>query len=123
GKDSQGVKITGELQQNGASIKFLPKEDIMVGFSPEAPAGEKAVLGASGPVKPADGTFAVSGRDNQGIPPRKYSISVSSQIYGGDGTDRFAPLFTGKKPFIVDVGPEKGQHFIVDVSTMKVTKR
>jgi hypothetical protein len=106
----------------GAPVQFLPREEIMVGFSAEAPEGQPA-LGASTDVKPADGTFTLSGRDGKGIPPGRYSISVSSQVYGGDGADRFAARFEGKKPLAVEVGPEKGQHFVIDVGTMTVTKR
>jgi hypothetical protein len=121
GKGGQGVTITGQVLQNGSPLQFLPKEDLTVGFSAEPPGA--TAFGASAPVKPPDATFTLTGRDNKGIPPGQYSISLSSQIYGGDGTDRFAPLFNGKKPFIVEVGPEKGQHFLIDVGTMKVTKR
>ena len=38
------------------------------------------------------------------------------QVYGGDGTNRFEGVFgTQATPLAVDVGPEDGQTFVIDI--------
>src|SRR5262249_7800881 len=108
--------------QNGQPIQILPSEDVIVGFSQEAPSGQKPI-GASGIVKPEDGTFTVAGPGGKGIPPGKYRISLSSQVNGSNDKSRFEALFSPQKPpLTVDVGPEKGQTFRIDIGQWTVTK-
>lgn len=123
GTEDQGVKVAGQVFQDGQPIKFLPSEDITIGFSEEIPAGQKP-LGFSGVVQSKDGAFVLSGPGGKGVAPGKYRISLSSQVYGGTGKDRFEALFSSKKPpLIADVGPEKGQTFIIDVGKWTVQKQ
>jgi hypothetical protein len=123
GADNQGVTVKGQVLQNGQPIPFLPSEDLIVGFSQEVPAGQKPV-GASGAVKPEDGTFTVNGPGGRGIPPGRYRISLSSQINGGNDRNRFERLFSPQKqPLIAEVGPEKGQTFRIDVGRWTVTRQ
>jgi hypothetical protein len=118
----RGVSISGQVLQNGKAIKFLPSEEIIVGLSAQAPAGENPIA-AWGTVKPDDGSFTVAAPDGRGIPAGKYIVVVSSQLYQ-QSKDRFEAVFDNKKPpLIVDVGPDSGQHFIIDVGTRTVTKR
>jgi hypothetical protein len=108
--------------QNGQPIKVLPSEEILVGVSSEAPAGQPVPV-AWAPVKPEDGTFVLSGPTGKGIPAGKYRVVVSSQLYQ-QSKDRFEAVFDEKKPpLLVDVGPEEEQHLIIDVGKRTVTKR
>jgi hypothetical protein len=106
---------------NGQPLKFLPQEEIVVSFSP-ADAGAKAG-GATGPVKAEDGTFTVATPQGQGLSPGKYQIRVSSQIYGGDGKDRFAEFFEEAGPLAAEVADKDGQTFIIDLGKKTVTKQ
>jgi hypothetical protein len=121
----RGVKVKGEVLQNGQPIKFLPSEEITVGFSREVEPGQQP-FGAPAKVKPEDGTFTVDGPSGKGIPPGKYRIQLTSDIYGSDRGDRFEPLFDARAkrpPLVADVGPEEGQTFVIDVGQWTVQKR
>jgi hypothetical protein len=107
--------------QNGQPISVLPSEEIMVGFSSEGQAGKP--IAAWGTLKREDGTFTLAGPTGRGVPAGKYRVVVSSQLYQ-KSHDRFEALFDAKAPpLLVDIGPEKGQHFIIDIGTRTVTKR
>jgi len=123
GWGGRGVKVSGQVLQNGKPIRFLPKEEIMVGFSSTAtPAGQQVIAGWA-PISPEDGTFTFSGPSGNGIPAGKYSIVVSSQLYQ-QSHDRFDAVFDPKKPpLIVDVVPDAGQPIIIDVGTRTLTKK
>jgi hypothetical protein len=120
--DPKGVKVTGQVLQNGKPIKVLPSEEIMVGFSSEAPEGQHIIV-AWATVLPDDGTFTISGSAGKGIPAGKYRVIASSQIYQKN-EDRFEAVFDEKKPpLIAEVGPEEGQSFVIDVGKRTLTKR
>ena len=119
----KGVRVKGRVLENGQPIKFLPSEDMMVGFSQEAPPGQTPV-GASGSVKPQDGTFVITGPSGRGLPPGRYRISVFSQIYGGSDRNRFEALFGSKKPpLYAEVNSDRGQTFTIDLGAWSVTKQ
>jgi hypothetical protein len=119
----RGVNVAGQVLQNGKPIKFLPKEEISVGFSStDTPAGQQVIAGWA-PISPEDGTFTFSGPSGNGIPAGKYSVVVSSQLYQ-QSHDRFEAVFDPKKPpLIVEVGPDAGQPIIIDVGTRTVTRK
>ena len=123
GWGGRGIKVSGQVLQNGKPIRFLPKEEIMVGFSSTAtPAGQQVIAGWA-PISPEDGTFTFSGPSGNGIPAGKYSVVVSSQLYQ-QSHDRFDAVFDPKKPpLIVDVVPDAGQPIIIDVGTRTLTKK
>jgi hypothetical protein len=119
----KGVTVHGRLVQNGQPFKALPNEDVMVGFSPVGAAPGQAAPGASSDlVKPADGSFTLTGRDKKGLPPGKYTVSLSSQV-GYSGDNRFEKMLAGKPALVVEVGPEEGQTFIIDVDKWSATKQ
>jgi hypothetical protein len=121
-KGNQGVKVQGRLLKDGQPIKFLRTEDIRISFSSEASEGHEA-SGASGVVRPKDGAFTITGRDNMGLPPGKYRISLNSIIEGGGDDNRFDASVNRKMPpLVAEVGPEEGQSFTVDIGTWTVTK-
>jgi hypothetical protein len=73
-------------------------------------------------VNAADGTFTVTGRNNTGVPPGRYRVSLSSQV-GYGNVDRFEKLFDGKKPpLIVEISPGEAQAVVIDVDNWTVTK-
>jgi hypothetical protein len=118
----KGVTFKGQVLHNGKPIQVLPQEEIQVGFSVDTP-GAQQPKGALTKVEPADGSFTITGLDGKGIPPGKYRVVVSSQLYQ-QSQDRFEALFTERlPPLIVEVGPEPGQHFTIDIGTRTVTKR
>jgi hypothetical protein len=122
GRGPKGVTVTGQVLYNGKPIQVQPREEIQVAFSLEAPAGQQPP-GTLATVKPEDGSFTISGLDGKGIPPGRYRVTVSSQLYQ-QSQDRFEPLFDPKlPPLMVDVGPEKGQRVIIDVGTRTVNKQ
>jgi hypothetical protein len=123
GGGARGVKVSGQVLQNGKPIRFLPKEEIMVGFSSTVtPAGQQVIAGWA-PISPEDGTFTFSGPSGNGIPPGKYNVVVNSQLYQ-QSHDRFEGVFDPKKPpLIVDVMPDAGQPIIIDVGTRQVIKK
>jgi hypothetical protein len=121
----RGVKVKGEVLQNGKPIKFLPSEEITVGFSREVEPGEPP-FGAPAKVKPEDGTFTVDGPAGKGIPPGKYRIQLTSDIYGSDRGDRFEAWFdprAKRPPLVAEVGAEGEQIFVVDVGQWTVKKQ
>ena len=121
-KGVRGVNVAGQVLQNGKPIKLLPKEEIRVGFSSiDMPAGQQAIAGWA-PINSEDGTFTFSGPSGNGIPPGKYNVVVSSQLYQ-QSHDRFEAVFDAKKPPIVDVGSEPGQSIVIDVGTRTVIKK
>jgi len=122
GKDVRGAKVKGQLVQSGQPFKFLPQEEIIVSFTEEK--GGKDAIGSYAVVSPETGTFTIEGPTRHGIPAGKYRVSLSSQIYGGDGTNRFEATFDGDKtPLVADVGAEEGQTFVIDVAQKTVQKQ
>jgi hypothetical protein len=122
GKGVRGVNVAGQVLQNGKPIKLLPKEEIRVGFSSiDTPAGQQVIAGWE-PINPENGTFTFSGPSGNGIPPGKYNVFVSSQLYQ-QSHDRFGAVFDAKKPPIVDVGSDPGQSIVIDVGTRTVIKK
>lgn len=119
----KGVTVRGRLVQSGQPLKVLPREEIMVGFSPEGAAPDQVAHGASSDlVKPEDGSFVLTGRNKAGLPPGKYTVSLSSQV-GYTGDNRFEKLLAGKPTLVVEVGPEEGQTFVIDVDKWTATKQ
>jgi hypothetical protein len=122
GCGAKGVTVAGQVLSGGQPITVLPSEEIRVGFSAEAPAGQQGIA-AWATVNPKDGSFTLAGPAGKGIPPGKYHVVVSSQIYQRS-EDRFEAVFgPTKPPLTVDVGPEQGQQFIIEVGARTVTKR
>jgi hypothetical protein len=118
----KGVEVSGQVLLNGAPIKLLPSEEIMVGFSEEAPAGQQPIA-AWAPINASDGAFTLAGPAGKGIPAGRYRVVVSSQPYQ-KSEDRFEAVFDEKlPPLIAEVGTEQGQTFVIDVRTRTVTKK
>ena len=63
----RGVNISGQVVQNGKSIKILAKEEINVGFSSTDTAGDKQSISCWAPISPADGAFTFTGPSGRGI--------------------------------------------------------
>jgi hypothetical protein len=120
----KGAKIKGVLMQNGKPIKFLPDEMITVSFNAAGEATAGAAAGG-GDVKAEDGTFGIAGPSNQGIPPGKYQVLVSADIYGGanGNPNRFEALAKKKPPLTVEVGADEGQTFEIDIGKWTATKK
>lgn len=111
------MKVKGVLLFNGKALKVLKDESIMVGFSKDG-------IGTTAEVKAEDATFEINGPTDDGIPPGTYKISVSSQIYGGDGRNRFEAMFDAQKTSLTaDVGDANGQMFEIDLGKKTVTKK
>jgi hypothetical protein len=130
GGGTKGFVVKGQVLVKGQPLKLRPNEELTVSFSPANAAGKGAAEGAkvpaggNGTVKGDDGTFTLSSLNGQGIPPGTYEVRVSSQIYGGDGTNRFEQLFDeAKAPLIAEVGDKDGQNFIVDLGNWTVSKQ
>jgi hypothetical protein len=119
-KGTKGVTIQVRVVEDGRPIKFLPDEQVSVGLSEQVPAGERGV-GVNSYIKADGGPVSMSRPGGTGIPPGKYSLSLSSQI-GYSGDNRFEKTFAGKPPLILDVGPDEGQTFTVDIAKWTVTK-
>jgi len=118
----QGVIVHVRVVENGQPMKFLPNEEISFGLSQEVPAGEKGV-GVSGQLKPEDASALLSRPGKTGVPPGRYRVSMSGQIGYGGTPDRFEKIFDAKKPpLIVEVGPDEGQIYTVDIGKWTVTK-
>jgi hypothetical protein len=120
----KGAKVKGVLLQNGKPIKFLPNEMITVSLTAAGdPSGAAAAGG--GDVNAEDGTFAIPGPSNQGLPPGKYQVLVSADIYGGasGNPNRFEVLAKKKPPLTVDVGAEDGQTFEIDIGKWTATRK
>jgi hypothetical protein len=119
---NKGVTVRGRVVQNGRPLKFLPKEDVSIGFSAADAAPGSGGFGASAGVNAADGTFTVTGRNNAGVPPGRYRVSLSSQV-GYGNVDRFDKLFDGKKPpLIVEISPGGTQAVVIDVDNWTATR-
>jgi hypothetical protein len=122
-KGTKGVKIKGTVVLNGKPLQFLPEEEVIVSLT-ELESRDKGVIGSAAQAKPPDATFTIDGPKGQGLPPGKYRIIVTSQIYGGDTGDRFEHLFSNNRPLLVaEIGAEEGQNFVIDLGKMTVTKQ
>jgi hypothetical protein len=122
GDPNKGVTVRGRVVQNGRPLKFLPNEDVSIGFSAADAASGSGGFGASAGVNAADGTFTVTGRNNTGVPPGRYRVSMSSQV-GYGNVDRFEKLFDGKKPpLIVEISSGGAQAVVIDVDNWTATK-
>ena len=120
GPEISGVTITGKLLQNGKPFKILPDETIKVVFM--SAEGEGKVAGGAD-VK-EDGTFEIIGPSGKGLPAGNYKVSLTSDIYGGSGTDRFAEKFEMTyTPFLATVAAGGPQNFELDLGTRKVVKK
>jgi hypothetical protein len=121
GDPNKGVTVRGRVVQNGRPLKFLPNEDVSIGFSAADAAPGSGGFGTSAGVNAADGTFTVTGRNNTGVPLGRYRVSLSSQV-GYGKADRFEKLLDGKKPLIVEISPGEAQAVVIDVDNWTATK-
>jgi hypothetical protein len=122
GDPNKSVAVRGRVIQNGRPLKFLPNEDVSIGFSAADAALGSGGFGASAGVNAVDGTFTVTGRNHTGVPPGRYRVSLSSQV-GCGNVDRFEKLFDGKKPpLIVEISPGGDQAVVIDVDNWTATK-
>ena len=72
----------------------------------------------------ADGTFTVHGPTDKGIPPGTYMVAVRSEIYSGDGTNRFEDKYDiDNTTLTAEVGPEENQVFLIDMKAGTVQKQ
>jgi hypothetical protein len=116
-----GVNVRGHLVAGGAPLKLLPDEEIWVGLV-GLHGGEE--IACSAQYDPETGTVEITGPDNNGIPPGDYRVEIVSQLYGGDGSDRFEAVFDAAvTPLVLEVGPEEGQEFVIDLYRKTVTNR
>ncbi|MCI0700236.1 MAG: hypothetical protein L0241_04035 [Planctomycetia bacterium] len=118
-----GVTVRGRLVSNGAALKLLPDEQIRVSFV-DVNGTKDSQIAASSEYDPGTDTFEITGPSGKGIPPGEYRVEIVSEIYGGDGTNRFEELFDAEiTPFLATVGAEEGQEFIIDIGKKTLTKR
>jgi hypothetical protein len=121
----KGATVSGVVVQNGKPIKPMENETISVSL---CSVGEQqaGVLPAGGSeIKPDDGGFTILGPSSQGIPAGKYRVMVSADIYGGasGNPNRFEALAKKTPPLTVEVGPEDGQAFEIDIGKWTAKKR
>jgi hypothetical protein len=123
-REVKGVPVSGQLVQNGKTIKLKGAETITISFvlAGGSPADQIAALAE---YNPDDGSFVVKGPTGQGIPPGKYKVGLSNDFTdGGGGPERFGEDFDSEKtPLAADVGTEEGQVFVIDVGTKRVTRK
>jgi hypothetical protein len=121
----RGVRVQGRLLDNGRPVRPLPNEEIIVSFTRDGPADPLAPRGAS-PIDSKDGNFAFCGPNTTAglLPPGRYRVGVVSQVYRGDGRNRFGPTFDeDRTPLAADVGPEEEQTFLIDIGKKTVTRQ
>lgn len=120
-KGIKGAKLTGQLLENGQPLKLVsPEEDIQVSFVNVADEN----IASPAEFNTADSTFTVNGPTGHGLPAGTYKIGIASEIYGGDGTNRFETAFDSQTtPLKAEVGGEEGQHFLIDLKKKTVTKQ
>jgi hypothetical protein len=118
-----GVTVRGRLLFKGAPLKLLPDEQVQVSFV-DANGTAENQLAATADYDPETGTFEIAGPSGKGIPPGEYRVEVVSEIYGGEGGNRFEELFDAEvTPLTATVGPEDGQEFVIDLGRRTVTRR
>lgn len=118
----KGVKVQAQVVQGGKPIKFLKDEEIIISFAP--PGGDATATGGTGTIKQDETTATITTPKGKGLIPGKYKVSLSSQIYGGDGKDRFEGGFdAARSPLTADVGSEPGQTFVIDIGKRSVQKQ
>jgi hypothetical protein len=120
-----GARVRGQLLDNGRPVRLLPNEEIIVSFSRDGAAGPLAPRGAS-PIDSKDGSFAFCAPNTTAglLPPGRYRVGIVSQVYRGDGRNRFAPTFDEDRTALVaDVGPEEEQTFHIDIGKKTVTRQ
>jgi hypothetical protein len=117
----RGVKLQGQVLNNGQPLKALPGERVIVTFEHlEKRAGHLPIM-CAGPMQ-KDGTFMIEGQERKGTPPGKYSVRIHGEFSSEEGENRFEPLFPeGKSDLIAEVTGEEGQKFIIDVGTKPPT--
>jgi hypothetical protein len=115
-----GVTVRGRLLDNGAPLKPLPDEQIRISFV-DANGGAVA---STADYDANTGTFEITGPSGKGIPAGEYRVELVSEIYGGDGVNRFEEQFDAEKtPLRATVGVEQGQEFVVDIKKKTVTHK
>jgi hypothetical protein len=116
-----GVSVKGTVLQNGQAVRLGAGETLQINFV--GMVGERAVL-ASASYDPADGSFAVAGPTNRGLPEGKYRIAVSTFSQGPKAQgDRFRGAFgLQNSPLVCEVGAGGGD-LIIDLGKRAVTAR
>jgi hypothetical protein len=78
------------------------------------------------PIDSKDGSFVFSAPNATAglLPAGRYRVGVASQVYRGDGRNRFAPTFDeDRSPLVAEVGVEGEQTFLIDIAKRTVTRQ
>lgn len=122
-KDVSGAKVQAKLIQNGQPFKPLPMEEVQVTFFEDGK-DVKDRAESMGVYNAETGLAPIDGPTKKGIPAGKYRVTVRSQVYGGDNSNRFEKSFdVTNSPIVADVGPAEGQTFVIDLGRRSVTKQ
>jgi hypothetical protein len=113
------VPVAGKLVENGKPLQKSKNESVQLTFrsNTEPPKSFPAALDA-------DGNFTVStGTDARGIPPGKYTLTVSAASYMPGAGDRFKKSYgPGSSRLACEVGPTGATNLVVDVGTGTVSQ-
>jgi hypothetical protein len=109
-----GVKVNGQLLANGKAVKMLQGEEIQVTFFESGKPAEGRIESMA-TADPETGAFTIVGPHGKGIPAGKYKVCLRSQVYGTND-DRLEEVFSMEATQLeVEVGPEEGQTFVIDL--------
>jgi hypothetical protein len=124
-----GAPLEGRILVNGNPYQVTEQEEFQLGLI----TGEgDAMIVHPGEVA-ADGTFKVSGMNNDGVPPGTYKITVESIPYGGGGGDeedegetngdRFQGKFNSENTqLILEIGKEAPGPITIDLGKGTISK-
>jgi hypothetical protein len=118
------VVLKGELQKNGQPYVFADGEEMQINLVGEDPSGKPLTSAAE--IDKQDATFRFKGPTGEGIPPGKYKITLTSQLFSGPKAegDRFAGAFSPERtPLSCAVTTARDQQITIDVMQKKVTAK
>lgn len=119
GDGVRGVPVKGTVVLNGKPLQLKGSEQLAISL---VRMDDNQSVAATGAYNPADGSFAVAGPTNRGIPEGKYRIAVSTSDYGPKSQgDRFRGLFgANNSPLVVSLSSDNAERLVVDVGKKSV---
>jgi hypothetical protein len=112
---SKTIKVKGRLVKNGQPYIIGENEALRIFFVPEN-APESSYESFSAVYDHSDGSFRVTGKDGQGMPPGNYRISLELRL---NRSDQFHGEFSSKKSPLTCAIDSSNQDVVIDLEQKK----
>jgi hypothetical protein len=112
---SKTIKVTGRLVKNGQPYIITEKEGLRIFFAPEGmPEGKYDSYSAE--YDRSDGTFHVTGKDGEGMPPGNYRIALELRL---NRSDEFRGEFSASKSPLTCLIDSSNRDIVIDLDQKK----